>query len=666
MAIEIGALRALLSLDSTAFEKGAKRAQASMNRLQRSLTQIGERMGATGRKLTTRLTVPLAGISAVAVRSSLKTIDAQSKMAQSLDTSTRSMQVLARAADRAGISTGELEQIGRQLTKRLSQAAGGAGPAAEALERMGLRAADLADLDLDQRISVINRAIEETIPAAEQAAVAAQVFGDRAGLLASRLDADTIARANAEIERFGLAVTEIQADQIEAANDAISGLGLVTRGLANQMTVALAPTLRRIAERVADLGSWFSDLSPRMKRLVVILGSIAAAAGPAAIAIGLLATALGAISLPLAAILAVGAAAGGIWLTLSENTTTAEEAMRAAEEAQKALNAAMGTFYETAAPSSAREAIEAANANIELAKSARDAARAEIAKREAQLSSFEGSISTARQQGLQQGAEEALAKARAQLEQAKALLEEAERAQKRAARAVLGTMTFETEQAAQATNDLRVQVEGLGDAAAGAGGKIAVDLGGGLDGVQQKMSGVESAFTGLGDRLASAFTDAITGARKLSDALGQLLAQLGNRLLSSVFNSLISSIMPEFAKGGVIAGGRVMPFADGGVVSSPTYFPMRGGTGLMGESGPEAIMPLRRGSDGKLGVQSQGGAPARVEVVASVENGNIVQTIREVSGDVAARTMQAGLKEYDRRVLPSSVGRINGDPRRRG
>lgn len=51
-------------------------------------------------------------------------------------------------------------------------------------------------------------------------------------------------------------------------------------------------------------------------------------------------------------------------------------------------------------------------------------------------------------------------------------------------------------------------------------------------------------------------------------------------------------------------------FAAGGIVQSPTYFPMaNGGTGLMGEAGPEAVMPLTRMAGGRLGVQSGGGAP---------------------------------------------------------
>jgi len=63
-----------------------------------------------------------------------------------------------------------------------------------------------------------------------------------------------------------------------------------------------------------------------------------------------------------------------------------------------------------------------------------------------------------------------------------------------------------------------------------------------------------------------------------------------------------------FAKGGVLHGQSVVPFADGGLVSSPTMFPMSGGqTGIMGEAGPEAIMPLKRTKDGRLGVETADG-----------------------------------------------------------
>ena len=61
------------------------------------------------------------------------------------------------------------------------------------------------------------------------------------------------------------------------------------------------------------------------------------------------------------------------------------------------------------------------------------------------------------------------------------------------------------------------------------------------------------------------------------------------------------------AKGNVFAQNKIVPYRVGGIVDKPTLFPMANGAGLMGEAGPEAIMPLKRGKDGKLGVQSSGG-----------------------------------------------------------
>ena len=71
------------------------------------------------------------------------------------------------------------------------------------------------------------------------------------------------------------------------------------------------------------------------------------------------------------------------------------------------------------------------------------------------------------------------------------------------------------------------------------------------------------------------------------------------------------------ADGSVISNGsQVTAYANGGIVGSPTTFAMSGGrTGLMGEAGPEAIMPLKRGSNGKLGVQMEGGSKGGDNVV---------------------------------------------------
>jgi phage-related minor tail protein len=68
--------------------------------------------------------------------------------------------------------------------------------------------------------------------------------------------------------------------------------------------------------------------------------------------------------------------------------------------------------------------------------------------------------------------------------------------------------------------------------------------------------------------------------------------------------------MPKLAANGATFANGIAQFASGGIVSSPTLFKFADGgttrTGLMGEAGPEAIMPLKRGPDGSLGVQANG------------------------------------------------------------
>ncbi len=122
-----------------------------------------------------------------------------------------------------------------------------------------------------------------------------------------------------------------------------------------------------------------------------------------------------------------------------------------------------------------------------------------------------------------------------------------------------------------------------------------------------------------------------------SAAIKPVTDHFGGMLANGV-GSLVQGILP-FADGGSFSQGRVMPFVNGGVVSSPTMFPMRGGTGLMGEAGPEAIMPLARGADGKLGVRTQGGGRA-VNVVMNISTPD-VQGFRRSQVQIAAQMSRA-------------------------
>ena len=131
--------------------------------------------------------------------------------------------------------------------------------------------------------------------------------------------------------------------------------------------------------------------------------------------------------------------------------------------------------------------------------------------------------------------------------------------------------------------------------------------------------------------MGNALTQGVLQANSFSEALKNVAVQLANFAIQGAFGAgpfgsiFQSAFAPPAnfgvggpiasAKGNVFAGGNVVPFAKGGIVSRPTVFPMPHGMGLMGEAGPEAILPLQRGPGGRLGVESTPAAPPVVNVV---------------------------------------------------
>lgn len=124
-----------------------------------------------------------------------------------------------------------------------------------------------------------------------------------------------------------------------------------------------------------------------------------------------------------------------------------------------------------------------------------------------------------------------------------------------------------------------------------------------------QMTSLNALADSFGTKIVNAFAKAVIHGGKLSEVLKGIALSLSQTALTQALKplgGLLGGLMSGAvanAKGNVFAQGRLMPFADGGIVNSPTLFPMRGGAGLMGEAGPEAIMPLTRGADGKLGVR---------------------------------------------------------------
>jgi hypothetical protein len=255
-------------------EAGAR----GFGRLSREMELANTRLAGFARRAGIALAAVTAAAAAAGVamvRSGLANIDAQAKLAQSMRTTVESIQTLTWAGELAGVSMGQIEQATQRLTSRLSEAASGSGAAVGALRRLNLTAAELQALPLDRRIAAIQDALARYVPEAERAAVASDLFGDRAALAFLRIDSATLRDAARDVQDFGVAVSAADAAQIERTGDAIARLSLIWTGLVNRLTVAVAPALETVATRLADMARATGPIGQAITALFENFGRLA-------------------------------------------------------------------------------------------------------------------------------------------------------------------------------------------------------------------------------------------------------------------------------------------------------------------------------------------------------------------------------------------------------
>jgi hypothetical protein len=154
-----------------------------------------------------------------------------------------------------------------------------------------------------------------------------------------------------------------------------------------------------------------------------------------------------------------------------------------------------------------------------------------------------------------------------------------------------------------------------------------------LEDAERQTAAIGNTGKLVGSALTNAFDAAINRGEKLSvvfrslsEDLAKIVLQKGiTEPLGNAFSAAATSAGPALgsffsglfsANGNAFSGGDLIPFANGGVFDSPTVFPMsRGRFGVMGEAGPEAVMPLERGPGGRLGVRASGGGGGVTQVI---------------------------------------------------
>ena len=145
----------------------------------------------------------------------------------------------------------------------------------------------------------------------------------------------------------------------------------------------------------------------------------------------------------------------------------------------------------------------------------------------------------------------------------------------------------------------------------------------------------------LSTSIASGLQSLIDGAKSLKEVFSDILKQLASVFLQAAVKSAVGSL---FANGGVVAQNKIVPFASGGVVNKTTIFPMANGMGVMGEAGPEAIMPLKRGPSGRLGVEvtNQGSAREAMGRYSRRNNGFVSGTSDKDDGQPSSSLQSVG------------------------
>ncbi|MDD4950930.1 MAG: phage tail tape measure protein [Desulfovibrionaceae bacterium] len=151
-------------------------------------------------------------------------------------------------------------------------------------------------------------------------------------------------------------------------------------------------------------------------------------------------------------------------------------------------------------------------------------------------------------------------------------------------------------------------------------------------------SSIEDAFVDMAMNMEFSFTNVI---KSIEADLIRLSVR--KAITAPLFNWLGGL----FADGGVFDRSGLTPFARGGVVSRPTIFPFASGVGLMGEAGPEAIMPLTRLSSGRLGVGAQGGGNVVVNIVNNAPRTEVTQ--REGQTASGGKTIEVIIDEINAR-----------------
>jgi len=222
-------------------------------------------------------TAAAASLTAI-VASASKTIDAQAKLADQIGISTESLAAFNHLGELNGVTNEKMRSSLERMGKRVGEAALGFGAAHRELNRLNINAKELAVQAPEKQYAILAERIRGMSSASERAASIAAIFG-REGLALQNVvnkGAEAFEVAKKEAIAYGIAISRVDAAKVEASNDAFTRLQAVMKGVANTITIQLAPFLKVISDRftkaAVDAGGFKNEIVSAMDTAITVVG----------------------------------------------------------------------------------------------------------------------------------------------------------------------------------------------------------------------------------------------------------------------------------------------------------------------------------------------------------------------------------------------------------
>ena len=599
-----------LTVDAAQADKRLKDIANSTSKLEKSLGAAGGALKGFIGGLAGAVSI---GAMVTAFKGAANAMDEMAKASQKIGVSVEALSALNYAASQSGVSFEGLQTGLKKLNQNLVDVEKGTSEASKALRALGVKGADSPE----QALSKIADAFASVPDSAQKTAIAMAIFGKSGADLIPMLNAgaDGLKKFEDRAKQLGIVIDTETAKQAEKFNDSLDDMQAALGGIVKQITAGALPGMSGLVAAMANGARASKEWQQFGRGLAEVLAFVAGTGVKAVATFQGLGTVIAGVAA--AATLAASGEFKAAGRALSQMVDDVNGIENSTNQRLAQMREAFAGIGQTAEPlkTAAGSAAAMANAVKQLTsddkakklKAQSDAMR-DYAKALEQVAAIEAEAQSFAEKFIrgEEAKADELQKQIDTLEDMANPMREYTRGQAQLyALWETGKLSAEGLAAGMAVLDDKLQSSST----------IAKDAPKQLDDMQKAMKNL--AAQGIG-----ALVDTIFQAdQNFKEFAGNFLQQIAKMIIQQqLFNALKGTTLGGllgFAKGGAFGGATGLPH---GVYNQPTFFNMPGNGplqkfargGVLGEAGPEAILPLRRGAGGKLGVDA---APVNVNVI---------------------------------------------------